>query len=89
MHWYKIEVNKGEDDTYHFVGSSELDADALVKRAENGFFIRLGDLLYMDRGQIKEWADWDKTLVPEVHINPKDIVAFMEFRGDPRELPRG
>ncbi len=88
MHWYKIEVNKGEDDTYHFVGSSDLDADALVKRAENGFFIHLGDLLYMDRGQIKEWADWDKTLVPAVYINPKDIVAVMEFIGDPRELPR-
>jgi hypothetical protein len=88
MHWYKIEVNKGESGTYHFVGSSELDVDTLTKRAEHGFFIRLDDLLYMDRGQVKEWGEWDKTLIPSAHINSKDVVAVMEFKGDPRELPR-
>ena len=88
MHWYKIEINKGENSTYHYVGCSDLDADALIKRAQNGFFIRLDELLYMDRGQVKEWAEWDKTLVPAAYINPKDIIAVMEFKGDPRELPR-
>jgi hypothetical protein len=44
-------------------------------------------LLYMDRGHVKEWAEWDKTLKPIAHINPKDIIAVMEFKGDPRELP--
>ena len=30
MHWYKIEVNKGETSTYHFVGCSAFDADTLI-----------------------------------------------------------
>jgi hypothetical protein len=87
MHWFKIETNKGKDGTYHYVGCSELDVDTLLKRAEHGFFVRLDELLYMDRGQMKPWAEWDKTLVPTAYINPKDIVAVMEFKGDPRELP--
>jgi len=86
MHWYKIETNKGENSTYHYVGSSELDADGLIKKAQNGFFIHLTDLLYMDRGKMEEWAEWDKALIPSVYINPKDIIAVMEFKGDPREF---
>jgi hypothetical protein len=87
MHWFKIEINKGKEGSYHYVGASEDDADALIKKAQNGFFVRLDELLYMDRGQIKEWAEWDKTLVPTTYINPKDIISVMEFKGDPRELP--
>jgi hypothetical protein len=87
MHWFKIEINKGKEGTYHYVGCSEDDVEVLVKKAQNGFFIRLDELLYMDRGHIKEWAEWDKTLKPTAHINPKDIISVMEFKGDPRELP--
>jgi hypothetical protein len=85
MNWFKVEVNKGTEGPYHYVGSSEDSAEALVKRAQNGYFISLSDLLYMDRGRLKEWAEWDKTLIPEVYINPKDIVSIMQFKGDPRE----
>lgn len=88
MHWYKIETNKGKEGSYHYVGSSEDDSDALIKKAQNGFFIHLGNLLYMDRGEMKEWAEWDKTLIPAAFINPKDIIAIMEFKSDPRELER-
>ena len=35
MHEYKIELNKGESSTHHFVGCYELDVDALIKRAEH------------------------------------------------------
>lgn len=85
MNWYKIETNKGKEGTYHYVGSSELSAEELLKRAEHGYFIRLDDLLYMDRGEMKEWADWDKSLIPTAYINSKDIIAIMQFKGDPRE----
>ncbi|HEX2851947.1 MAG TPA: hypothetical protein VHO24_01825, partial [Opitutaceae bacterium] len=71
--------------TYHYVGSSELSPEELTKKAEHGFFIQLDELLYMDRGEMKEWADWDKSLIPRAYINPKDIVAIMQFKGDPRE----
>lgn len=40
----------------------------------------------MDRGQMKDWSQWDPTLIPSVYINPKDIIAIMEFKGDPREV---
>lgn len=86
MHWYKIEVNKGTEGTYHYIGGSNDDAAAIIKRAQNGFFVQLDDLLYMDRGQMKDWSQWDQTLFPCVYINPKDIIAIMEFKGDPREL---
>lgn len=39
----------------------------------------------MDRGVMKEWADWDKTLEPTAFINPSSIIAIMQFKGDPRE----
>lgn len=86
MHWFKIEINKGKEGSYHYVGSTEDDACSLIKKAQNGFFIHLENLLYMDRGQMKEWAEWDKTLIPAAYINPKDIISIMEFKGDPREL---
>lgn len=54
MYWYKIEINKGNDGTYHYIGRSEDDAETIIKRAQNGFFVRLDGLLYMDRGEFKE-----------------------------------
>lgn len=86
MHWYKIEITKGKDGTYHYIGRSEDDAQTIIKRAQNGFFIQLDELLYMDRGEFKTWADWDKTLIPSAYINPKDFVSVMEYKGDPREI---
>lgn len=85
MNWFKIETNKGKDGTYHYVGSSEYSREDLVKRVEHGFFVQLDGLLYMDRGEMKEWADWDKSLIPTAFVNPKDIIAIMQFKGDPRE----
>jgi hypothetical protein len=86
MNWFRIEINKGKEGSYHFVGSSEDDAETLVKKAQNGFFIQLDNLLYLDRGEVKEWAEWDASAIPTAYINPKDIISVMEFKGDPREL---
>lgn len=85
MNWFKVEINRGKEGTYHFIGSSELAVEELVKKAENGFFVRLDNLLYAERGQMKDWVEWDPSLVPTVYINPKEILSGMEFKGDPRE----
>lgn len=85
--WYKIEVNKSGDSTYHYTGSSSLSFDAIAEKIKNGDFIRLDELLYMERGEMKEWATWDKSLVPSVLIQPTCVVSIMQFKGDPREIP--
>ncbi len=87
MFWYRIETNKASDGIFLYIGCSPEPIDALVKRAQNGFFVRLDDLLYIERGEVREWADWDRSLQPTVFINPKDIISIMEYKGDPREIP--
>ena len=87
MNWFKIETNKYKEGNYHYIGSTEDSVETLVSKAQNGLFIRLDNLLYWERGEIREWADWDKSLEPIVFINPKEIIAIMEFKGDPRVIP--
>ena len=85
--WYKIETNKGKEGTYHYIGSSLLSFESIAGKIQKGELIRLDELLYMERGEIKEWADWDKSLEPSVLIQPACIVAIMQFKGDPRVVP--
>jgi len=85
VNWFKIEVNKGKEGAYHYVGASELNVEELLKRAQHGYFIKLDNLLYTDRGDMKEWAEWDPSLIPTAYINPKDVLSIMQFKGDPRE----
>lgn len=87
MNWFKIETNKSKEGVYHYIGSTEDSAETLVNKVQNGIFVRLDNLLYWERGEIREWADWDKSLEPTVFINPKEIIAIMEFKGDPRVIP--
>jgi hypothetical protein len=87
MNWFKVEINKGKEGMYNYVGSSEDSAETLINKAQNGIFVRLDNLLYYERGEIREWADWDKSLEPNVYINPKEVVSVMEFKGDPRVIP--
>ena len=84
--WYKVEINKGKEGTYHHVGSSSVPLDTIAGKVHKGELIRLDELLYMDRGQIKDWAEWDKTLEPSVLIQPSCIISIMQFKGDPRKL---
>ena len=86
--WYKIEVNEGEDSTTHFYGSSSLTYEEVLKWLKDGLFIRLDDLLYMERGEYKEWAEWDKSLVPSIAINPKCVVTVMQYKADPRTFSK-
>lgn len=85
--WYKIETNKDKEGTYHYIGSSSSSLDTIAAKAEEGQFIRLDDLLYMERGEYKEWATWDKSLKPTVLIQPSCIISIMPFKGDPRVVP--
>ncbi|MES2364252.1 MAG: hypothetical protein V4563_00005, partial [Pseudomonadota bacterium] len=72
-HWYKIETDKGKEGTYHYIGASSLSFSSLGERIQKGEFIRLDELLYMERGEIKEWADWGG--YPRFCVNGKSFKA--------------
>ena len=84
--WFKIETSKEEGSTYHYYGSSALSLDELVSRLQQGEYVRLDDLLYMERTEYKAWADWDKSLEPSVLINPACVVTVMQYKADPRTV---
>ena len=89
--WYKIETNKKHIISWFLaldsIGSSSLSFEAVAERVEKGQLVRLDDLLYMERGEVKEWASWDKSLQPSVFIQPACIISIMQFKGDPRVVP--
>lgn len=85
--WYKIETNKGENNTYQYIGSSSDSYETVAEKIQKGELIRLDDLLYMERGEVKEWANWDKSIQPSVLINPLCILNVMQFKGDPKVVP--
>lgn len=87
MYWYKIATNDGNDEPYTWVGASNETLDGLVTKAARGEYIHITQLLYRDRGEMKEWADWDKSLEPAVYLNPAHIYSIMQFKGDPRVIP--
>jgi hypothetical protein len=89
MNWYKVRAKDEDGKGYTFVGSSQDEPDVLSKRAENGEYVKLGNLVYMDhQGEIKDWSEWDDSVVPVVYINPKSIFSIMQFKGDPRTTPK-
>jgi hypothetical protein len=68
MKWFKVQVNKTEESTYHYVGASADTLDVLTEKVQRGEFVRLRELLYVDnRGDIKPWDPVDAlaTLVAE------------------------
>ena len=87
MNWFKIRVERGKDST-SMVGSSPHSMETLVEQATQGKYIQLHDLLYMDRGEMKDWETWDKRDVPTVVINPEMIISIMQYKADPRTLSR-
>jgi hypothetical protein len=88
MNWFKISANLGKANFREYVGCSTESLDALVKKATDGEYVRLDSLLYNDHGVVKEFEDWDASLIPSVFINPNTIVAIMQFKGDPRTTPK-
>ena len=84
INWFKIEVNKFSEGTYTYVGCSSLSLEAVIAKLQAGDYIRLDNLLYWDRGIIKEWSQWDKSVVPTVYINPLAVLDVMQFIRDPR-----
>jgi hypothetical protein len=85
MNWYRIRIEDGKE-TYTYAGSSSLSIEELVEQAVQGKYIRLDDLFYLDRGDFRNWSDWDSREIPTVHINPRLIVAIHQFKSDPRKL---
>jgi hypothetical protein len=88
MNWFKVEVRRGASEPYQFVGAAEATLESLAQQLKAGQAVRLDHLLYWDREKVKDWAEWDKALVPSVVINPSEVVTIMQFKGDPRVLYR-
>jgi len=88
MSWFKVEVRRGTSEQYSFVGATDATLESLAQNIADGQTVRLDRLLYWDRGKIKDWEEWDKTLVPSVVIKPSEVVTIMQFKGDPRVLYR-
>jgi hypothetical protein len=88
MNWYKIRVKDGSERGHTFVGCSPDSFETLGQKGSQGEYLRLDDLLYWDRGDIKEWAQWDKREVASVYINPQNVIAIQPFKADPRTLAK-
>jgi hypothetical protein len=87
MNWFKIKIQIGNAD-YIYNGSSTHSLDELVEQAIAGKFLRLDDLFYTDRGEVKDWASWDKREMPSVRINPKMILTIQQYKADPKTLAK-
>jgi hypothetical protein len=61
--------------------------EALLDQVAQGKYVRLDDLVFFDRGMVKDWSAWDKRDIPSIVINPRMIVAIMQLRADPRTIP--
>jgi hypothetical protein len=88
MNWYKIRVDDGSEHGYTFAGSSPDPQETIVQKASRGEYIRLDNLFYQDRGEIKDWAQWDNREAPLVYINGARVIAIQPFKGDPRARPK-
>jgi hypothetical protein len=86
-YWFKIETAKDKDSSYHYYGSSLLTHEELISSLQRGEYISLNDLLYLERSEYKQWADWDKSILPHVSINPTFVISVMQYRDDPRIVP--
>ncbi|MHB1033916.1 MAG: hypothetical protein ACYC35_03615 [Pirellulales bacterium] len=87
MNWFKVQVVDGSE-RFTFVGCCQESLETLSQKATRHEYIRLDQLLYNDRGAIKDWTEWDNRVLPSVYINPDKIVSLMQFKDDPRVIPR-
>ena len=87
VNWFKVSINKSPEE-YTYVGCSSLSLEVLISKISSGEYIRLDNLLYWDRGVVKEWAEWDKSVIPSVFINPHYVTDVMQFIRDPRLIER-
>ena len=85
MNWYKIKTEFCNE-PYTYGGCSPFPLEELAKRASNGEYIRLDELLYWDGNRARNWVEWNATEVPTVKINPTRIIAIQPFLDDPRKL---
>ena len=88
MNWFRISIDLAKQHQSAYVGCSTDSLDDLLRKVSQGDYIRLDDLLYLDRGVVKTWEDWDPGVIPSVCINPTRIIAIMQFKDDPRNSPK-
>jgi hypothetical protein len=84
MNWFRIGVRDGSSHGYAYLGTSINTLKELVKKVENGDYIRLDSLRYIDDdGLVKKWVQWDPNLIPSAYINPANIIAISQLKSDP------
>ena len=88
MNWYKVMIRDGSERGYTLAGASPDSLDQLAKKASRGEYLQLDNLVYYDRGEIRDWTDWDRRESPTACINPAHIVMIQPFNGDPRTLTK-
>jgi hypothetical protein len=87
MNWFRIRIDDGKE-RFTYIGGSPMSIEQLVEQATQGKFIRLDDLFYVDRGEFRNWSEWESREIPMVHINPKVIISIHQYKSDPRKLPK-
>lgn len=87
LYWYKVETNRHKEGPYHYIGASPLKPDDLVASLSRGEFLRLTQLLFVEQGSYRDWAEWDPTVVPTVFIKADCVLSVMPLHGDPRTMP--
>lgn len=83
--WFKVSVLDGSESPYSFHGSSPKSFEQLIADIEVKKIIVLSDLVYFDRGDFKEWSEWDKSIIPSVAINSEKIISVMQYKTDPHK----
>ena len=87
MNYFRIRVDDNSESGYTYAGSSSDSPKTLAEKIAKGEIIQLDDRFYSERGKIKNWAEWESQIVPTVYINGSKVIAFHQFKGDPRNLP--
>ena len=84
MPWYRIEIDQVEE-AYVYTGCSSLTPPELARALEGESYIHLTNLVYQDeKDQFKHWQAWDVQGKPEVWINPRRVITFMELARAPK-----
>lgn len=77
--WYKVEVSKNNENTYHYYGKSELSHDQVIYHLQHREYTKLEELLYLEGNDYKEWSERDYSVMSSVSINPKYVISIMEY----------
>jgi len=88
MYWYKVRIRQGDGQDYSYVGSMPISPEELAEKLFEGQWVRLESLLQWDGTKFHDWKNWDSAVEPTLYLSPTVIIAFMQLKGDPRQMPK-